>query len=603
MAELDDDVLMARMLARGLRERGDEDGAAPVGRPRAPLLPPRVRGHLGSAPTLAPSPSSTQRCKADWPACFRESTAPQEAIIGTLQELLRVASEFPLEPITVDMLDSALAHTSASKAKGIDNLAASASGGDSVLGVLATVAKTWSKARSTATDRWAEAEHHWWDAAIKGSSALRAAIVRFMMDETALAMGFARCGPFVENAVAGAEGAQGSSRSTILGASVALKEGLDPQNLTVSGKTAPMSSHPALGRELSRALQRRGIPCQAAVAAVDIGVDVAAGRRRPQRRTEARKKAAHSMSRRIARMRKQVRLSRLTKALWSTAAQPKAARGRQALGLAPIALLRLRRSAAASAAARGPDRCLAGLLGALRGGEGPAIESRALTRTWVGASAVETELILAVKKQPWSKASRHRHGADLRDGADARGVLREQRRFMAKGMLDSCSQNLIVIAGGLVASGSPGRGGAPAPRFNRDEADRGVKIGLDVEGCRDECWHARGDAAAVRAARHHDPLALGHLGQLFQPAEDADRMLQQAIEASRKAHLVAELPREKYNPDCHHDLQECELCLVEYEVGDELMRLPCMHLFHSACVAPWLQKANSCPVCQTDTLE
>jgi hypothetical protein len=43
--------------------------------------------------------------------------------------------------------------------------------------------------------------------------------------------------------------------------------------------------------------------------------------------------------------------------------------------------------------------------------------------------------------------------------------------------------------------------------------------------------------------------------------------------------------------------------LQDYEAGDELMRLPCMHAFHSKCVAPWLHKAGTCPVCQIDVCQ
>eukprot|EP00435_Cladocopium_sp_Y103_P002587 s1051_g1.t1 len=55
------------------------------------------------------------------------------------------------------------------------------------------------------------------------------------------------------------------------------------------------------------------------------------------------------------------------------------------------------------------------------------------------------------------------------------------------------------------------------------------------------------------------------------------------------------LPRDTFDHQRHKDLSECEICLVEYEEGDELIRLPCLHLFHVNCVVPWLQKQRSCP--------
>eukprot|EP00929_Paragymnodinium_shiwhaense_P000385 TRINITY_DN100635_c0_g1_i1.p1 TRINITY_DN100635_c0_g1~~TRINITY_DN100635_c0_g1_i1.p1 ORF type:complete len:491 (-),score=111.70 TRINITY_DN100635_c0_g1_i1:276-1748(-) len=84
---------------------------------------------------------------------------------------------------------------------------------------------------------------------------------------------------------------------------------------------------------------------------------------------------------------------------------------------------------------------------------------------------------------------------------------------------------------------------------------------------------------------------------------DPDRGLQEVLEQSRRMHLLDELPREKFCPERHSELTECELCLMDYEQGDELMRLPCLHLFHNHCVKPWLQKSYTCPVCQINVCE
>lgn len=108
----------------------------------------------------------------------------------------------------------------------------------------------------------------------------------------------------------------------------------------------------------------------------------------------------------------------------------------------------------------------------------------------------------------------------------------------------------------------------------------------------------RGARHAARAA-----FARDFTWAFMDDALVGDRGLQEALEQSRKAHLVSELPVEKYNPQCHSCLTECELCLMEYEEGDELLRLPCLHLFHSACVRPWLLKKYTCPVCQIDVCE
>ena len=73
-------------------------------------------------------------------------------------------------------------------------------------------------------------------------------------------------------------------------------------------------------------------------------------------------------------MRKEVRMARITKMLWSTGAQPQATYGHQATGMSPSSLLELRRAAAASAVGKGPGRCLTSTLAALYGSRDPGLE-------------------------------------------------------------------------------------------------------------------------------------------------------------------------------------------------------------------------------------
>lgn len=43
---------------------------------------------------------------------------------------------------------------------------------------------------------------------------------------------------------------------------------------------------------------------------------------------------------------------------------------------------------------------------------------------------------------------------------------------------------------------------------------------------------------------------------------------------------------------------ECAVCRSEYTLGEECKRLPCEHMFHNACIDPWLQLHDSCPICR-----
>ncbi|KAI8345962.1 hypothetical protein B0O80DRAFT_471373 [Mortierella sp. GBAus27b] len=45
----------------------------------------------------------------------------------------------------------------------------------------------------------------------------------------------------------------------------------------------------------------------------------------------------------------------------------------------------------------------------------------------------------------------------------------------------------------------------------------------------------------------------------------------------------------------------CSICLMEYEVGDQVRTLPCFHQYHASCIDPWLLHITSlCPICKRD---
>ncbi|XP_022417506.1 E3 ubiquitin-protein ligase RNF165 isoform X3 [Delphinapterus leucas] len=46
--------------------------------------------------------------------------------------------------------------------------------------------------------------------------------------------------------------------------------------------------------------------------------------------------------------------------------------------------------------------------------------------------------------------------------------------------------------------------------------------------------------------------------------------------------------------------EKCTICLSLLEDGEDVRRLPCMHLFHQLCVDQWLAMSKKCPICRVD---
>ncbi|WCJ44331.1 RING/U-box superfamily protein [Euphorbia peplus] len=46
------------------------------------------------------------------------------------------------------------------------------------------------------------------------------------------------------------------------------------------------------------------------------------------------------------------------------------------------------------------------------------------------------------------------------------------------------------------------------------------------------------------------------------------------------------------------DMKDCMICLEKHLVGDEVIRLPCKHIFHGDCIVKWLEMSHLCPLCR-----
>jgi hypothetical protein len=61
---------------------------------------------------------------------------------------------------------------------------------------------------------------------------------------------------------------------------------------------------------------------------------------------------------------------------------------------------------------------------------------------------------------------------------------------------------------------------------------------------------------------------------------------------------VASLSHASIQPCDAARSSKCPVCLLLFDVDEEVVLMPCKHRFHEGCIIPWLQKTNSCPVCR-----
>lgn len=43
---------------------------------------------------------------------------------------------------------------------------------------------------------------------------------------------------------------------------------------------------------------------------------------------------------------------------------------------------------------------------------------------------------------------------------------------------------------------------------------------------------------------------------------------------------------------------QCSVCWEDFQLNEQVRKLPCSHVFHSDCICPWLANHGTCPICR-----
>lgn len=63
-----------------------------------------------------------------------------------------------------------------------------------------------------------------------------------------------------------------------------------------------------------------------------------------------------------------------------------------------------------------------------------------------------------------------------------------------------------------------------------------------------------------------------------------------------KKSAVEALVREKAMSD--YEETDCVICLEKFVLEAEVIKMPCLHVYHKDCIIQWLERTHSCPFCR-----
>ncbi|XP_034385690.1 RING finger protein 11a [Cyclopterus lumpus] len=93
--------------------------------------------------------------------------------------------------------------------------------------------------------------------------------------------------------------------------------------------------------------------------------------------------------------------------------------------------------------------------------------------------------------------------------------------------------------------------------------------------------------------------------QVYHPTPGESRLAYQLTEEeqvriAQRIGLIHHLPKgvfELGSDPSDKKVKECVICMMDFEYGDPIRFLPCLHIYHVDCIDPWLMRSFTCPSC------
>ena len=98
----------------------------------------------------------------------------------------------------------------------------------------------------------------------------------------------------------------------------------------------------------------------------------------------------------------------------------------------------------------------------------------------------------------------------------------------------------------------------------------------------------------------HSQMATSFLrGRFAQQSGVAAHMAARQEPENADPAVVASLPRITMDLATRAELgNECPVCAEDWTDGEQVVKLPCNHVFHDGCISKWLNQKNTCPLCR-----
>lgn len=80
----------------------------------------------------------------------------------------------------------------------------------------------------------------------------------------------------------------------------------------------------------------------------------------------------------------------------------------------------------------------------------------------------------------------------------------------------------------------------------------------------------------------------------------ADQLTEEEqVKIAQRIGLIQYLPQSTWDNSLVESkkIRECCICMIDFEQGEPIRYLPCMHYYHADCIDDWLMRSFTCPSC------